>query len=317
MSEPDLPALQWPVSHDPVGEALHVLRMDGVFYSRSELRAPFGLALPPMPDCLMFHVMLEGQCQLFTDTRQIRLGAGDFALLPHGVGHRLADSPDSACIGLAAAPRRLLGDRYESLQLGGQGAQALLLCGAVHFRQPAAQRLLALLPEIIVLDARSMPEPGWIEGTVRVIANEAQRARPGGEAVLTRLADILVIQAIRQWLQDSSSEHGWLAALKDRQIGQAMALMHRSPGDDWSVDALARAVAMSRSAFAARFTQLVGMPAMHYLTTLRMQQAQQELRNPESSLASIAERLGYQSEAAFSRAFKRHTGLTPGSVRIR
>lgn len=316
MSETGSAAPHWPSNPDPLGDALHVLRMDGVFYSRSELRAPFGLALPAMPDCLMFHVVLEGECLLLTDADRISLRAGSFVLLPHGNGHHLADAPGRACTALDAAPRQQLGDHYEHLQLGGEGSRALMICGVVRFRQPMAQRLLTLLPDAVVLDAQAMPEHEWIVDTLQFIAAEAQRARPGGEAVLTRLADILVIQAIRHWLDAASaSEQGWLAAMKDRQIGHAMTLMHRNPGDAWTVDALARAVAMSRSAFAARFTQLVGMPAMQYLTTLRMQQAQLDLRNPDASLASIAERMGYQSEAAFSRAFKRHIGISPGAAR--
>ena len=134
-----------------------------------------------------------------------------------------------------------------------------------------AQRLVTLLPSVITVDAWSSPELESIQSTLRLMAVEAQDMRPGGEAVVTRLADILVIQAIRSWMaKDPAAQTGWLGALQDRQIGRALALVHRDPSHPWTVESLASEVAMSRSAFAARFTSLVGEPAMHYVARWRM-----------------------------------------------
>jgi AraC-like DNA-binding protein len=155
-----------------------------------------------------------------------------------------------------------------------------------------------------------------MQSTLRLIAAEAQTLRPGGEAVITRLSDILVIQAIRSWIEnDPAGQSGWLGALQDPQIGRAISLVHRDPARAWTVASLARELAMSRSAFAARFTQLAGEPVMRYVTRWRMHVALDWLREDGVSVAELASRLGYESEAAFSRAFKRTIGVSPGAVR--
>jgi AraC-like DNA-binding protein len=147
-------------------------------------------------------------------------------------------------------------------------------------------------------------------------AAEARELRPGGEAVITRLADILVIQVIRSWMQtDPAAQTGWLGALRDPHIGRAITLIHRDPARAWTVASLADELAMSRSAFAARFTALVGEPAMTYVARWRMQVATSALREERTTVGELADRLGYQSEAAFSRAFKRIIGVSPGTVR--
>jgi AraC-like DNA-binding protein len=148
------------------------------------------------------------------------------------------------------------------------------------------------------------------------MAAEAKGLRPGGEAIITRLGDILVVQAIRSWIEtDPASRSGWLGALQDRQIGRAIALIHRDPARDWTVATLADELAMSRSAFAARFSELVGEPAMQYVTRWRMQVAVNALREEDATVAELAARLGYRSEAAFARAFKRVIGTPPGAIR--
>ncbi|BDH56861.1 AraC family transcriptional regulator [Tsukamurella sp. PLM1] len=155
-----------------------------------------------------------------------------------------------------------------------------------------------------------------MESTLRLIAAEGRHARPGGEAVITRLSDILVIQGIRRWIADHSDDRtGWLRALQDPRIGRAMSLVHRDPARRWSVAILARETAMSRSAFSARFTDLVGEPVMQYVTRWRMQVALDQLQHGDRSVEDLAARLGYASDAAFKRAFKRTLGITPGTVR--
>ena len=147
------------------------------------------------------------------------------------------------------------------------------------------------------------------------MAAESRDLRPGGETVTTRLADILVIQAIRSWIaQDPAAQTGWLGALQDKQIGRAVSLIHRDPGRTWTAS-LADEVMMSRSAFSARFMDLVGEPAMQYVTRWRMHVALNWLKEDEAPLGDLASRVGYQSEAAFSRAFKRFIGVSPGAAR--
>jgi AraC-like DNA-binding protein len=174
-------------------------------------------------------------------------------------------------------------------------------------------RLTPVLPLVIHLDARS-GEDEWLTDTARFIAREANATRPGSEAIITRLADIVVVQAIRSWLTASDGQHGWLAALKDRQIGRALAAIHSDPAFDWSVELLANQIGMSRSSLAARFKQLVGQSVMQYVTEWRMQLARLELAEGYT-VTQVAENYGYQSEAAFSRAFKRVFDRPPGQVR--
>jgi AraC-like DNA-binding protein len=159
-------------------------------------------------------------------------------------------------------------------------------------------------------------DAGWMQTTLALLAAEARDLQPGGEAVITRLADILVIQAIRAWLQtDPSARTGWLGALQDPQIGRAITLIHRDPARDWTVASLAAELAMSRSAFAARFTELAGEPVMQYVTRWRMHLGLHALKDEGATVAVLADRLGYRSEAAFARAFKRVIGIPPGTVR--
>jgi AraC-like DNA-binding protein len=306
-----------PDVHDPLGEALHALRMSGAFYCRSEFSEPWGLSLPPLSGYLWFHVVTSGRAALDAgDGAPTILDSGDVALVTQGAGHRLHSDPSAPAPDILDLPREEVSERYEVLRHGGGGAPTKMMCGAVRFDHPAARNLLALLPEVIFLDAAGAPDVISMQGTLALIAAETRHLRPGGEAVITRLADVLIIQAIRLWIEtDPRAQTGWLGALRDPQIGRALALIHGDPGRAWTVGALADEVAMSRSAFAARFTQLVGEPVMEYLTRWRMRVAVNALQDEQATVGELAYRLGYQSEAAFARAFKRVIGVAPGAVK--
>jgi AraC-like DNA-binding protein len=302
---------------DSLGEALHFLRMSGIIYCRSEFSAPWALELPAMRDWLMFHVVTSGRCWLEVQGVERRLlQPGDLALVPHGQGHRLASGPGVPAGKLFDLPREQVSERYEVLRHGGGGAATTMVCCAVRFNHPAAHCLVELLPRMICIETSSSPHMEWIQSMLRFMATEAKELRPGGETVITRLADILIIQAIRSWIeQDPAAQTGWLGALRDKQIGHAISLIHRDPARAWTVGSLASEVAMSRSAFAARFNALVGEAPMHYVARWRMHVALTWLRDDGPGLGELANRLGYQSEAAFSRAFKRFNGVSPGAAR--
>ena len=304
---------------DPLGEALHSLRMSGTLYCRSELSAPWALKLPVDKDCLSFHVVTSGECWLEVEGADpFYLRPGDLALVPHGEGHCLSSELNVPALPPEELKRKseMVSECYCILRYGGGGPTTRLICGEVRFDHPAARNLLELLPIVIHVKASSSPQLDWMQSTLRLIAAEAMELRPGGETVITRLSDILVIQAIRSWIQeDPAAQTGWLGALQDNQMGHAIILIHRNPDHPWTVASLASEVAMSRSAFAARFTELVGEPAMHYVARWRMHLALTWLNEDRVTLAELASRLSYQSEAAFSRAFKRFNGISPGSVR--
>lgn len=305
------------VSTDPLGEVLHLLRLTGALYCRAELTAPWGIDMPPIEGCMMFHVVIAGQCLLEVDGGEsCVLRQGGLALIPHGTGHRMRSAKTAKAEPLFDIPVERISDRYEIMRHGGGGDFTQTICVVVRYEHAAAEHLVALLPRVLQIDTWADDGDDWLRSTLRFISREAKGLKPGGETVITRLADILVVQVIRLWIDSAPEpEQGWLAALRDEQIGRALTLIHRHPERAWTVASLAKEASMSRSGFSARFTSLVGHSAMRYLLQWRMQLARTQLRATSEPLSVIADRLGYQSEAAFSRAFKRVFGVAPGRIR--
>ncbi len=308
----------FPNLSDPLGETLYQLRLDGSLYARSYLSAPWGVEMPVLEGKMMFHIITQGQCWLQVgENAPVLLRQGSLALIPHGRGHRLMDAPGADMKNLFDLPIERISDRYEILHHGGGGEQTHLTCCVMSFDQLTGQQLISQLPESLHIDSWDDEIDGWLQNSLRFIAREAREQKPGGQTIITHLADILVIQAIRSWI-DSNKETstGWLAALRDKHIGSALAAIHRQPEKNWTVETLAREVGLSRSGFSARFSELVGESAKRYLTLWRMRLARSKLLEEAISLGALAEQLGYNSEAAFCRAFKRTMGVSPGSVRL-
>jgi len=253
-------------------------------------------------------IEIEGKAPVF-------MPQGSLILIPRGSRHFLRGNPTDKCTRLEDIPIERVGNRFENMQFGGEGRLTRITYFGVRFDPYLADRLIRLLPAMLHLRTH-IDDGSWLQSTIQFIAQEAQQRLPGSETVMTRLADILVIQAIRTWMESiREEEQGWIAALHDPQIGKAMSLMHRRPEHPWRVESLAREIGMSRSGFSARFTSMAGESVSQYLTGLRMQLAHRELRETNDTLAKIAERVGYQSEPAFNRAFKREVGISPGAVR--
>lgn len=306
-------------SNDPLTDVLHFARVTGTFYCRSELTAPWGLFMPPMPGCLWFHVVTHGRCLVEVDgSDSLEVGAGGFVLVPHGRGHRLRSARRVAAPNVIDLPQELVGERYSLLRHGGGGAPTTLVCGVVQLDAPSGPSLERMLPPVLHLEAASLPDADWMHATLRLMAAETRGLRPGGETVVTRLSDVLVVHAIRAWLErDPLARTGWLGALRDPHLGRALASVWREPAEPWSVERMAKLAAMSRSAFAERFVALVGEPPMLHVTRVRMQVASVALRDGQASLGELAGRMGYRSQAAFSRAFKRLVGRSPSELRPR
>lgn len=301
---------------DTLSVLLQDLRLEGSYYARSELQAPWGIAFLK-EDGPCFHIVLSGRCWLHKDTEQILLEAGDLVILPQGIDHHLSNPLENSATLLNALPSKRIGECASLLTFGGEGEAALLICGGIQFAEPTLHPFLELLPTTLVLHTRQKhteeKEFAWLEATLTILGYEALALRPGYDAIMTRLADVLVMQTIRAWLeQNTNLQSSWLAALEDQRIGRVLVIIHQRAEEAWTVTSLASEVAMSRSSFSERFSQLVGMSPMKYLTRWRMFVASKWILDEHISLSEAAHRLGYSSEAAFSRAFKQCYHMPPG-----
>ncbi|MEM7407835.1 MAG: AraC family transcriptional regulator [Pseudomonadota bacterium] len=317
---------QLPTSTDPLGEVLQLLQLDGVLYCNATLSEPWGIEIPAIEGVMNVEVVTSGSCWLeLDDEAPVFMPERSLALIPRGRRHRLRGRPGDAVTPLEQIPIERGGERVEIMRFGGGGRSTQVTYCGVRFDPYLAARLIEQLPELLLLradpdedDRLNLTVEATVGATVRLLAAEAESHLPGSETLTTRLADILVIQAIRVWLERARAEQqGWIVALHDRQIGAVLAAMHRRPEEPWNLSSLSRVAGMSRSAFSARFAALVEEPPLHYLTHLRIRLAERELCRCSDPLMAIAERVGYHSEPAFNRAFKRVVGLPPGEVRKR
>lgn len=298
------------MERDVLTETLADVGMTGVFYAVSDLAAPWGIAIPALPGTIVFHLVTEGGLVLEVDGETTTMSAGDVVLVPHGTGHAVLDAPGTPATPLFDLPREEVGDRHERIRVPGPGPRTRLVCGAVSFTGLGVGRLLQGLPA--VLPAGSSEDASWMRAAFEVIGAESRNPRPGSDIVTARLADVLVVNVVRSWLESGTPDRGWVAGLRDPLLGRALASFHAEPGGPWTLEMLAREAGMSRSAFAARFRDRLGEPPMAYVTAWRMDLAARTVRDGDLPLARVAERVGYQSEAAFNRAFRRAHGVTPG-----
>jgi AraC-like DNA-binding protein len=304
------------VARDPLSDLLRDVRFKSTLWCRSELSAPWGFSVAGR-DVASFHVVEHGECVLSVDglADPIALAAGDLVLLPHGASHAVRDSAGSPVTRLDELLALHQVDDRRMLHVRGRGPSTVLLCGGFFFENRSTLPLLGALPPVIHVAA----SPGtvtWVRLVEELLAREVQAARSGGNAVLDRLADLLFIEAMRSYFDRAPHEsRSWAAALRDRSIGAALTAIHRSPSALWSAESLAAEAGMSRSAFAARFSLLVGESPLRYTTRCRMNAAIRLLASRSLSISEIAAQVGYDSDVAFGRAFKRHVGLAPAAWR--
>jgi AraC-like DNA-binding protein len=302
-------------STDPLSEVLQDLRFSDGSYGRCELTRPWGLEFPPIA-LARFHFVVSGDCWLRAPKRGwLQLHAGDVVLLPHGSGHALADRARGRVTLLEDVPLAEIGDRTYEMRIGGAGSRTILACCSVGFEQPAVHPLLELMPPMLLVRGGGKQDAVLLT-LLDVMAEEVLARRVGAATVMTRLADVVITRVIRAWVESRNEDtEGWLAAVRDPQIGRALAAIHQRPGDPWSVESLADVARTSRSVFAERFASVVGVPPARYLARWRMHVASGWLRSDRVTVAEAAARLGYDSEAAFSRAFKRSVGVPPSALR--
>lgn len=313
---------------DPLSEVLHSVRLTGAIFYFVDCVAPWVAEAPPARDiaaALMpsaehvfeFHALIDGSCWAAPlgapRVPPVQLTAGDFVAFPRGEAHVISSAP-----GMRAAPDPAIFSRTHGEPLpiqvrygSGAGARSRVVCGFLGCDARPFNPLLETLPRVLHASRRDGGE--WLARFVELAVAETQDRRPGGISVLARVSELLFIEVVRRYVASLAPEQtGWLAGLRDEFVGRAIARLHARPAAPWSLEALARDVGLSRSALAERFTRLVGEPPMRYLTRWRMQVAAQRLAGG-AHVQAVAADVGYASEAAFSRAFKKVVGTPPAT----
>ncbi len=314
-----------PLPRDILSDILHLVRFSGAITFRPELSAPWAIqSLPhddfaiaiqaPTKHLLPFHIVAQGTCWVQAkDGRRTRLSQGDIIIFPHGDTHILGDHLEQEPVLISQLMPKPPWTKPLKMKYGGGGELCQLVCGFLQCEDILLHPFLKTLPSLIHAQPFAEPTTPLLEVGVRYIIQETECFRSGSMCSLTRLVELMFIEILRNYMQNlSDQEVGWLAALKDPMVSQALECIHADPAYAWTVSALAMKISMSRSALAARFTHLVGQSPMKYLTDWRLQLASRQLQDTDDSIAKIAAQVGYESEAAFNRAFKRHVGVPPG-----
>lgn len=306
---------------DVLSDILGALRMRGTLYFSTEFGRPWGLRVPAFQRVARFHLVVRGSTwvRVMPDHPPILLESGDLVLIPHGAEHVLADTPDTPCRTVDEVVKDAGFDGQGALVYGGEddGGPTRLVCGHFEFDEGFDHPFLAQLPPALVVRWDGAVRGSPLEDAFRFITREVQEGRPGHEAVVRRLSEVLFVQAVRFWADTADHHRGVLAALAHPGLGQALSAIHRDPAQRWTLDGLARRAAMGRTAFAERFRDVVGETPHQYLTQWRLQNARRLLAESHLSLERIARNVGYESAASFSRAFKNAIGAAPGSYRQR
>lgn len=312
---------------DVLSDVLRVVRLTGGVFLDAEFTAPWCVTSRISPaDCepyfptprhiISYHLIVEGSLKLQVDGEAPRdVTAGQIVLLPRNEPHLLGSFLSAKPINTHTLVRPPTGRGLARIVHGGGGETTRIVCGFLGCDTPF-NPLLATLPNVMTLDVRAAPSGMWMESSFQFAAREAASGDMGSATMLAKLSELLFVEAVRRYVAELRAEQrGWLAGLRDPIVGRALALLHSRHRDPWTAERLAQEVGLSRSAFAERFTSLIGQPPMQYLTLWRMQLATNRLRESTASIARIAADVGYEAEAAFNRAFKREFGVPPATWR--
>jgi len=325
------------MSHDVLSDLLRSVRLRGVLFYyvnghrtwAAEAPASRDIAAAVLPDSehvMEYHVVTRGSCWgAIVGEAPVRLESGDIIVFPHGDPHVMSSAPGMRA---PADVQSYFENKVEQLPFSlsydgtegresittDEGSEATLVCGFLGCDLRPFNPLIATLPRLLHL--KRAESTGWTAELMRHAVTESRNKRPGGEAMLERMSEMMFVEAVRRYVETLSEDsRGWLAGLRDRFVGRALALMHDAPATEWTVDELGRRVGLSRSALHERFVEMIGQPPMQYLTNWRMQVGAGLLRDTNATVASVAQDVGYDSEAAFARAFKRLVGKPPAAWR--
>ncbi len=318
-----------PASADVLSDVLRIVRLSGAVFFRADMGLPWAarsvstdeltqMLLPRAQQMMLFHVIEHGRCWMAVDgSAPIELADGDVIVLPHGKEHTLASDLELEPVPMREIIPRPDG-RVSTITVGEGSARNRIVCGFLHCDEQLFNPLCHGLPDVIHVRTTAEPSGSLLPALVASMMREAQADEAGTSCLLARVSELVFIEVLRRHIASLGPDaSGWLGALKDPLVGRALRLLHGSPEHPWSVDSLSRQVGASRSLLADRFRLLVGQPPMQYLTCWRLQLAASLLQSGGPSIAEISSRVGYESEAAFSRAFKRHTGAPPAAWRDR
>jgi AraC-like DNA-binding protein len=304
---------------DALTEILLGLRLDGVEYGRCVMRTPWAVAFPAKREA-SFHFVAQGSCWIRTDARDwMQLNPGDAVLLPHGTAHVMASSPDLPAVEIDTLARKPVSDNLYLVNGAGPhdaAEQQVLFCGAMRFNLDPLHPLLAMMPDTMRAADLGQRDPA-VHAMLEAMEREVALDRIGACGILARLADVLAASIIRAWVECACSDaSGWIAAVRCPQVGRVLAAIHRQPERDWSVGELADVMGASRSSFIDKFSSAVGETPAKYVAKVKMFQARHWIAREGMRVAVVANRLGYDSEASFSRAFKRVIGHPPSEARV-
>jgi len=302
---------------DILGDVLQSIHLHSTLYCRAKMGAPWGFRVFHR-EMVSFHIVTSGMCWLTVEGMEeaVLLTEGDLVILPHCHVHTMTDDPKSPVTMLEDLKPKQPVEKDGIFYSMGQGAVTTLVCGGLHIEDYSTNPLYSILPAFIHIRSKDEYSVPWLQAIVELVRVETSVNRVEAETIITRLSELLFIQAVRAYVRTTGDRNlGWLSALKDPQIGQALAMIQRQPDEAWTVGSLAYRVSLSRSAFSAKFRQLVGEPPMQYITRVRLTKAAAVLRTHSATLVEVAASVGYESEVAFSKAFKRYFGIAPGAYR--
>ncbi len=301
---------------DLLADVVQRLDLRSSFYFRAALSTPFAVEVPEERRRIRIHVAGAGRAWIGLPSGEgTWFGKGDLVLVPHGSAHLLASAPVTTGVPLQAALDAEPGDGGGAFRHGGGGEETLLACGHFEFDETLVHPLIESLPPLIHLSAGEGRSYEWLPLLLEAIDREGREGEPGGAEVALRLSEILFIQVLRAVRAQGGADPGALASLEDPQLGRALKAIHEDPAAPWTLGALASIAGVSRSVFADRFRERIGVTPMRYLTHWRMQRAQGLLTREGLSVGEVGQRVGYASEAAFSRAFRASVGEPPGRYR--
>ncbi|TKB94462.1 MAG: AraC family transcriptional regulator [Nitrospira sp.] len=314
---------------DVLSEVLKAVKLDGAVFFNGEFSAPWCAREPDSctmasylsartAHVIIFHLIIDGRAyaRVEQDGSAVPLKAGDIVIIPHGDAHLMGNGPPVTPIDSAKQLQQVLAEGRMISQFGGGGELTKLICGYLTCDSQLSQVFMAGLPPIIKVNIRDNPSGQWLEDTLRYSVDHADASGPGGSAVIAKLSEALFVETLRRYIaQLPHTQTGWLAGVRDPDVGKALALLHRQPAHPWTVATLAHEVGVSRSVLAERFQHYLSDTPIGYLTRWRLQLAAQLLRSTSKSVAEVAGDVGYESEPSFNRAFKRELGLPPARFR--